>query len=113
MLLMGRALGPLGQLDEAEDWMRKAIAVREKVLAKGDWRIASGRSILGGHLVLAKRFAEAETLLVDAERELAATLGNDSPIVTDSRQRLVGLYTAWNRPQDAARWQSQLPVQTP
>lgn len=112
MLLMGRALGPLGQLEEAEDWMRKAIALREKMLPKGDWRIASGHSILGGHLVRARRFAEAESILLDAERELMASLGNDSAIVTEARQRLVDLYAAWGRPEDAARWQNQLPRQT-
>ena len=109
MVLMGRAFGPLGQLEEAERSIREGLELRTRLLPQGDWKIASARSILGGHLVLAKRFTEAEPLLLDAERDLVATLGNDSAVVADARRRLVGLYTALGRPGDASRWQQLLP----
>ena len=109
MVLMGRAFGPLGQLEEAERSIREGLELRTRLLPKGDWKIASARSILGAHFVLARRFTEAEALLLDAERDLVATLGNDSAIVADARRRLVGLYTALGRPSDASRWQQLLP----
>jgi len=113
LVLMGRALGPLGQLEAAEGAIREGLAVRMRTLPSGDWKIPSARSILGEHLVLAKRFSEAEPMLLDAERDLVATRGKDSAVVTDARRRLVSLYTALGRTDDARRWQQLLPSQSP
>ncbi|MFN7978617.1 MAG: serine/threonine-protein kinase [Vicinamibacterales bacterium] len=112
MSLLGRCLGPLGQLAEAERWLRDSYALRQRTLPKGHWLLASSRSTLAAHLVLAKRFSEAEALLLPAERELTAALGDDAPTVADARRRLVDLYTAWQRPSDATMWQAKLPEPT-
>ena len=64
---------------------------------------------MGGHLVLAKRFREAEPLLLGAERDLTAAIGTDAPTVGETRQRLVDLYTAWGRQADAEKWRRRLP----
>ena len=108
LVLMGRALGPLGQHDDAERAIREGLAIRTKTLPADDWKIASARSILGEHLTLVRRYAEAEPLLLDAERKLADSLGDESAIVKDARRRLVTLYTALARPDEAARWQQRL-----
>ena len=110
MALLGRSLGPLGKLDEAERWLRESLAVRERVMPAGHWMLASSRSTLGAHLVLARRFAEAEPMLLDAERTLVAALGNEAPIVADARRRIVALYEARNRRDEAERWRAQLPT---
>lgn len=104
LVLLGRALGPLGQLDEAERSIREGLEIRTTTLAADDWKIASARSILGEHLTLAGRFADAEPMLLDAERELSALLGDESAVVADARQRLAMLYTALERPDEAAKW---------
>ena len=65
-------------------------------------------SILGEHLVLARRFAEAGTLLLKGERGLVAIRGGDAPIIQDARGRLVKLYEAWGKPEEAAAWRSKL-----
>ncbi len=108
MLLLGRALGPLGQLDEGERWIREAYALRQRALPADHWALASTRSVLGGHLVLAKRFREAEPMMLAAERELTAALGTDAPVVALARERLVRLYTAWQRPDEVRKWQATL-----
>mgnify|MGYP003597621309 CR=1 FL=1 len=110
MLLLGRALGPLGQLEEGERWIREAYALRQRAVPPDHWILASTRSILGGHLVLAKRYREAEPIMLAAERELTAALGPDAPIVALARERLVRLYTAWNRPAEAQAWRQKLPA---
>lgn len=110
MLLLGRALGPTGQLDEAERWLREGYELRQRVLPAGHWALASTRSVLGAHFVLAKRFREAETLLLGAEGELTKALGKDAPVVADAHRRLVDLYTAWQRPAHAQRWKATLPA---
>ncbi len=113
MSLLGRALGPLGQLDEAERWIRESYALRARTLPKGHWLLASSRSTLAAHLTLARRFREAEALLLPAERELTTALGEQAPSVIDARRRLVDLYTAWQRPDDAGAWRAKLPSTTP
>lgn len=110
MALLGRTLGPLGRLDEAERWLRQSYGLRQRSLPAGHWLLASSRSVLGAHFTLAKRFRESETLLLDAERELVSKLGNDSPIVADTRRRLVDLYVAWQRAGDADVWRGKLPA---
>ena len=108
MSLLGRALGPLGQLDEAERWIRESYALRARTLPKGHWLLASSRSTLAAHLTLARRFREAEALLLPAERELTTALGEQAPSVIDARRRLVDLYTAWQRPAEVRAWQAKL-----
>lgn len=108
MALLGRALGPLGQLEEGERWLRESYALRQRTVPAGHWLLASSRSTIGGHLVLAKRFREAESLLLAAERDLSQALGDKAPAVGETRRRLVALYTAWQRPGDAQAWQGKV-----
>ena len=77
-------------------------------LPKGHWLLASSRSTLAAHLTLARRFREAEALLLPAERELTTALGEQAPSVIDARRRLVDLYTAWQRPAEVRAWQAKL-----
>ncbi|MNC97299.1 hypothetical protein D3C83_149140 [compost metagenome] len=69
--------------------------------------------MLGEHFTNARRFDEAEEWLLGAERELVQLRGEEAQPVRDTRSRLVALYTAWGRPQEAAAWQGKLAVQTP
>lgn len=57
---------------------------------------------------LLKRYAEAEEVLLRTERELVAARGEGAPVIADARQRIVDLYTAWNRPQQAEEWRAKL-----
>lgn len=110
MALLGRTLGPLGRLDEAERWLRQSYALRQRNLPAGHWLLASSRSAIGGHLVLARRLAEAEPILLAAEHDLTAALGNDAPQVADARRRIVDLYVAWQRADEAAAWRAKVPA---
>ena len=113
MSVLGRALGAMDSLAEGERWLRESLALRRRTLPEGHWIIASSESILGAHLALAGRFAQAESLLVPAERTLMEIRGDGAPVVKDARTRLVALYTAWGRPVEAARWQQRIAVVTP
>ena len=113
MSVLGRALGAMDSLAEGERWLRESLALRRRTLPEGHWIIASSESILGAHLALAGRFAQAESLLLPAERKLVAIRGDDAPVVKDARTRLVALYTAWGKPGEAARWRSRIAVVSP
>ena len=55
-------LTTLGRYAQAVTLAREILALREKPLPPHHWLLASSRSTLGAHLVLAQPFAEAEPL---------------------------------------------------
>jgi hypothetical protein len=67
------------------------------------------KSELGGRLTARGAFAEAETLLVQGHKALAADNRVRPQYLESSCQRLVALYGAWDRPQQAQAWRSCAP----
>jgi serine/threonine protein kinase len=74
------------------------------------------RSMLGESLVGQKRYAEAEPYLLEGYKggkALANTMG-DVPLerailpIKETVERLVQLYEAWEKPDDAAKWRKEL-----
>jgi len=110
MSLLGRALGRMDSLDVAENWLRESLALRRANYDSGHYLIASSESILGEHLALRKQFPQAETLLLRSERALVSARGEKAPIVADARKRIVELYDAWGKSDEAARWRAKLPT---
>ncbi|MEO8063245.1 MAG: tetratricopeptide repeat protein [Pseudomonadota bacterium] len=110
MTVLGRALGPLGQTEEADRLLRESLALRRQHLPAGHWATASVESMIGANLTLMKRYDEAEGMLISSERQLLAARGENAPILADARQRLVDLYVAWNKPEEAERWRVKLPA---
>jgi hypothetical protein len=54
------------------------------------------------------RYGEAETLLLDAQRDLDATAGPHSRDARETLTRLAALYDAWQRPDKAATYRALL-----
>jgi hypothetical protein len=89
----------------------KCLTIREKKLTD-DRVLFHTQSLLGGALAGQKKFAEAEPLLVEGysgmqERE-AQIPANAKVRLTEALQRLVDLYTAWDKPDEAGKWQKKL-----
>jgi tetratricopeptide (TPR) repeat protein len=110
MGVLGRALGRMDSLAAGEHWLRESLALRRSVLPPGHWLLSSSESMLGEHLALSGRFAEAERMLLTAERALVAARGEEAPVIRDVRLRIVKLYELWGRPGDAAAWRAKLPA---
>jgi serine/threonine-protein kinase len=108
MQVLGRALGQMDSLPAAERWLRASLEHRRANLPEGHWLIAAGESALGEHLVLARRYAQAERVLLAAEARLVELRGEGTHSVDDTRSRLVRLYTAWDRPADAEAWRRRI-----
>jgi serine/threonine-protein kinase len=108
MGVLGRALDRMDSLEAGERWLRESLALRQKSLPERHWAISSSRSMIGEHLVLAGQFEEAEKVLLQAEKELVEKRGEDAPVVNDARIRIVELYTAWGKADEAGRWQAKL-----
>jgi tetratricopeptide (TPR) repeat protein len=127
---LARALGEFtftllgsGKFSEAEPPARECLTIYEKKLPD-DWRTFNARSLLGGSLLGQKKYVEAEPLLLSGYEGLKQHKDNitDSsnplefwrfpeekqPWLTDAQRRLVQLYEATNRPDQAAEWKKKL-----
>jgi len=108
---LGETLLCLGKHAEAEPPLHEALAVREKEMPVGAWQVAVTRSALGEALASQKRYAEAEPLLVAGYEGLK--VAPDIPLRwqhlrSEGLERLVRLYEAWGKPDEAAKWRKEL-----
>jgi tetratricopeptide (TPR) repeat protein len=102
-----------GKFAEAEPLARECLALREKSVPD-DWRTFNSRSMLGGALLGQKKYGpETEQILLSGYEGLKVREGK---IPADARrlrlkealERLVQLYEATNRPDQAAAWKQRL-----
>ena len=99
-----------GRAAAAEPALRHALRVRESKLPPDDYRIGSAKSLLGAALTQRRRYEEAKTLLIDAHRILAAASATGGKAAREDAEatlpRLVALYEAVGRPEQAARYRA-------
>jgi hypothetical protein len=86
----GRAAG-------TEDVLRRVLQTRQRLFPHGDWRIAQAQSLLGAALIAQRRFADAEPLMLEADRALNSNPGTEDDERRANRDRLVQLYTSQGR----------------
>jgi tetratricopeptide (TPR) repeat protein len=96
---------------EAEPLLREALAIRAKA-TPDDWVRHESMSLLGGALLGQGRHAEAEPLVVAGYEEMKAreaqiTMPERSRL-REAAERVVHLYEAWNKPEQAAAWKAKL-----
>ncbi|HVJ82604.1 MAG TPA: tetratricopeptide repeat protein, partial [Planctomycetia bacterium] len=111
---LGGALLQRKEWSEAEKVLRECLALRSKFDPDG-WTVCNTRSALGGALSGLKRFADAEPLLVQGweglkrhEAKLPPTAKNRLPEALD---RLVELYEATGKKEEAAKWRKEREAQ--
>jgi tetratricopeptide (TPR) repeat protein len=97
---------------DAERLLREALALREK-LAPDNWQTHNTKSLLGGALLGQRNYADAEPLLLNGYNGLKQAEAQIKPIdrnlwAGDALARLVKLYNAWGKPDEAARWRKAL-----
>lgn len=91
---------------KAETDLRSAIDKLAGSLSKEHPLVASARGALGECLCLQKRYADAEALLLESHKVLLSRLGPRDPRTQNAAQRLVALYDAWEKPDEAARFRT-------
>jgi serine/threonine protein kinase/tetratricopeptide (TPR) repeat protein len=100
---------------EAEKFLRECMAIREKNEPEA-FTTFNGMSMLGEALLGQKRYTDAEPLLVrgyegmkQREAKLPAIGVVEGKVrLTEALERLVQLYDALDRPEEAARWRKEL-----
>ena len=100
-----------GKFTEAEELARECLAIREKEIPD-DWRTFNARSMLGGSLLGQKKYAEAEPLLLSGYAGMRQREDKipqqGKPHLKETLRRLVQLYEATSRPDQAAEWKQKL-----
>ena len=73
---------------ETASSLRDVLAARQAAYPAGDWRIAQAQSLLGAALMAARRYAEAEPLMVAADAALKDVPGFQARERLANRARL-------------------------
>ncbi len=109
--LYGLALTRTGRAAEGEPFLRAAYS-EGRATERFPFQFTFGNveTALGECLLAQDRYAEAEPLLLTGYGDLKTRLGEHHAMSEMCAQRLHELYTAWNKPADAARFAVQ---QTP
>jgi non-specific serine/threonine protein kinase/serine/threonine-protein kinase len=93
-----------GREQEGEQLLREALNICSRTWGSDSWRTADAESRLGGCLTALKRFDEAEPLLLNSHKKLRAAVGTPPARRYQATERLVHLYEAWQRKDQAKEW---------
>jgi serine/threonine-protein kinase len=104
---LGRFLSEQGRCAEAEAPLREGVELLEREAPDHRWT-AEAKRLLGSCVGDVGRFAEAEELLIQSYEALRATGDSERRRAELALERLVRLYEAWGRPEEAVAYRSQL-----
>lgn len=109
LVLLGRFLLEQERYSEAEPVLREILDISKKALPKNHWRIFVAESAIGESLTGQGRFEDAERLVVNAYLNMKADPRASADEVSASLQRVIALYTAWGKTDEAAKYRAMLP----
>jgi serine/threonine protein kinase len=108
---LGRNLLQQGRWSEAESSLREGLAISEKAIPD-EWRRYSTMSQLGGALLCQGRHAEAEPPIVQGFEGMKAREPRIPAYgkirLREGAERVVRLYEAWGKPEEATAWKARL-----
>ncbi len=106
------------QAAAAEALLREALPIRarapgllpgrRRTAIEDDWSVATTEALLGAALAAQGRYADAETVLLNAHRELDAQPSPSARDVTATITSLVRLYETWGKHDAAAAYRARL-----
>jgi tetratricopeptide (TPR) repeat protein len=108
---LGSTLLRQQKFTDAEPILRDCLAIRAKK-QPDHWFTFNTRSQLGGSLLGQQKYAEAEPLLLqgyDGLKQREAKIpANNKVRLTEALERLVQLYEATGKPDEAAKWRKEM-----
>lgn len=105
--LLARVVCEQKASSEGEQLARESLTSREQGTPPNPAAIAMAEAILGRCLAAAKRFDEAEKLLLGAHAQLAGSRGPGREDLRYAARSLVFLYDSWPKPDQAAVWRAK------
>jgi tetratricopeptide (TPR) repeat protein len=108
----GQALFDAKMYADAEPLLRESLSLGEQKVPDA-WRTHHARSLLGGALLGQEKYAAAEPLLLQGyaglKEQREATIPDEfRGCPTQALERMVQLYDAWGKPDEAAKWRKEL-----
>jgi tetratricopeptide (TPR) repeat protein len=108
---LGEILLRQNRYAEAEPLLKEALANRTSKSAD-QWEKYNCQSLLGASLEGQRRYGDAEPLLLSGFQGLsnreAAIPAPNRVVLEHARERIVQLYEAWGKPEQAADWRNRL-----
>ncbi|MBU0617010.1 MAG: serine/threonine-protein kinase, partial [Planctomycetes bacterium] len=101
---LGLLLVELDKLEEAEEVLQTVVRLTDEAAPPGHWFRWTVRLSYGECLLKMERFEEAEQLLLECFERLSDTLGSEHHRTRGAAEKLVTLYEAWGRPEEAAKY---------
>lgn len=111
LAMRGSALLAADEPAEAELKLRESLMIRQKI-QPDDWTTFDAQSMLGAALLDQKKYAAAEHALLAGyegmkQREASLPI-KDRRRLTFVLRRLVRLYGAWGKPDEASKWRKEI-----
>jgi tetratricopeptide (TPR) repeat protein len=111
LALRGTVLLSEKKAAEAAGKLRESLAVLQRLRPDG-WTTFKVKSQLGEALLSQKKYAEAEPLLLSGYRGMRERQANVPPqyraTITTALERVVRLYEAWGKKDEAVKWRKEL-----
>jgi tetratricopeptide (TPR) repeat protein len=93
----------------AEEQLRACLAAGRERLAPRHWLRGLVEALLGDCLAAQQKYADAEPLVLSGYETLRNAADAPAEQVREAHARVVALYKAWGRPDEAGRWKEQPP----
>lgn len=107
---LGFLLSEAGRHDEAETHLRKALEFQDQQ-ERHLWSTSRTRLFLATALLAQKKYTEAEPLLLACHSEMSLQIQTallwEKQFLHHAAQRLIELYTALDKPEQAAKWRAE------
>jgi tetratricopeptide (TPR) repeat protein len=113
LALLGGLELDVGRPERAQLCLRECVAIRRRALGAEHWLVADAESRLGECLCRLQDYDDAEALLVESYWILRASGDAPPKWVQTAWQRVVKLYEARGKPEQAAEWRAKLPTTRP
>jgi eukaryotic-like serine/threonine-protein kinase len=94
--------------EDSEPVARESVAMVEKSVGRDQWRFAASNRTLGVALTGKRKYPEAESVLRASYDQLRRQRGESNRTTLLTLQRLIDLYNAWGKTQQANELQAQL-----
>jgi serine/threonine protein kinase/predicted negative regulator of RcsB-dependent stress response len=99
-----------GAFEKAREMLEPLLEKVQRALPAEHWYPGVVQGLYGRTLLALRQYAVAEQQLLEAYARLQTTLGDEHPRTQKLRGRLVELYEAWGKPDQAERYRTAAPT---